>query len=238
MPLLHSHYVQQTFRGRATGLLTIGGIDTEPKVTEAVESLTWRALQHLETEGTFPEIRSWRLAYSTMALKTTRYRCASKALFRRLRPEGTRTSLHALFDPHNVALVAYDLPVSVCDFEIIAEDLTVHRAIGRDVYLTFTCDVEAADLSKVIFANDDGTIHVLRLPDRQSRKSTVSPETTQALSVIEALHYGSGAGVQRILEGLVRKISETVGPTASSEFLTSVIAALQTRKDLGKDHVD
>ncbi|MGR3603269.1 MAG: phenylalanine--tRNA ligase beta subunit-related protein [Heliomarina sp.] len=223
MPLLHSHYVQQTFRGRAIGLLTIGGIETEPKVTEAVDPLTSPALQRLETEGAFPEIRSCRRAYSTMALKPTRSRCASEALLRRLRPEGTRTSLDPLFDPCNVALVAYDLHVSVCDFENFAEDLTVHRAMVRDVYLTFTRDVEAPDISEVIFADDAGTAHACRLPNRQSRKSAVSPETTQELSVIEPLNHGCSADIQRILEELARKTSDT-------SFLSS--------NDMGKHHVD
>lgn len=238
MPLLHSHYVQQTFRGIATGLLTIRGIETEPKVTEAVDAMTSPALHRLETEGALPGIRSWRRAYSTMALKPTRSRFATKALLRRVRPEGTRPSLLPLFDPFNVAMAAYDLYVSVCDFEHIAEDLTVHRAMVRNVYLTVTGDVEAPDLSEVIFADEAGNAHARRLPNRLSRQSAVSPETTQELSVIEPLHHGSGANVQRIVEGLARKISDTVGPTASSEFLTSVIAALLTRKDLGNDHVD
>ena len=42
-----------------------------------------------KTEAELPEIQAWRRAYPKMGLKPTQYHCASEALLRRLRKEGS-----------------------------------------------------------------------------------------------------------------------------------------------------
>jgi hypothetical protein len=64
-------------------------------------------------ESELPAIQAWRRAFARMGLKPTQYRCASEALLRRLRKEGTLPPLHPLVDLCNAVSVAYAVPVAV-----------------------------------------------------------------------------------------------------------------------------
>ena len=93
-------------------------------------------------------------AYSTMGLKPTQYRCASEALLRRLRKDGSLPKLHPLIDLCNAASVAYAVPVAVFDLDHVKGDLCVRQANGDERYLAFSGTIETPDVGEIIFADD------------------------------------------------------------------------------------
>lgn len=140
------------------------------------------------SEGEFPEIQAWRRAFSAMGLKPTQYRCASEALLRRYRKEGSLPALHPLIDLCNAASLAFAIPVAVFDTSKIAGMMTVRIARGDEIYETFAGEIEHPEPGEVIFADDGGRAHARRWTNRQSGWSAVRADTAQALIVTEALH--------------------------------------------------
>ena len=172
-----------------------------------------------------------------MGLKPTQYRCASEALLRRLRRDGTLPKLHPLIDICNAASVAYAIPVAVFDLDHVAGNLMVRRAKGDEAYLAFSGEIETPDPDEVIFADDEGGAHARRWANRQSRRSAVSAVTTRALIVAEAVHEDSGADVQRLADELDSMIAEAFGIAPKTKVLLSPSSEYVSGQDDGGDHV-
>lgn len=173
-----------------SGALLVGDIDAKADASAAISRLTAIADQRLAaaSEGELPEIQAWRRAFSAMGLKPTQYRCASEALLRRYRKEGSLPALHPLIDLCNAASLAFAIPVAVFDTGQIAELLTVQLAEGDEIYETFSGETEHPESGEVIFADAAGRAHARRWTNRQSGWSAVRSDTTRALIVAEALH--------------------------------------------------
>ena len=173
-----------------TGLVVLRDLPLGMDVTESIARLQADALCRLATgpEGEMPAIRAWRAAFSTMGLKPTQYRCASEALLRRLRKDGTLPTLHPVVDVCNAASAAYGVPVAAFDLDKVVGYLTVRPATGEEVYRTFGGTTEHPKAGEIIFADDGGGAHARRWTNRQSAESAVSPKTRTALIVIEGLH--------------------------------------------------
>jgi len=239
MRFLYSRYMQQTFPGRKTGILELDGIRPDADVAATAAALTGRAVQRFaaDTEGTFPEIQAWRRAYSTMGLKPTQYRCASEALLRRLRKDGSLPKLHPLIDLCNAASVAYAIPVAVFDRDHVAGDLSVNQAKGDERYLAFSGETETPDPDEIIFADENGNAHARRWANRQSAKSAVSAGTTRALIVTEALHEIGAEDIRKLTEELAKVIAKEFGVDPKTDLLLSPDAVYQSANGKGGDHV-
>ena len=188
------------------GLAAAAMVTTVPSVDASA------AAAHLETarqrlaagpEGQFPEIQAWRRAFTAMGVKATQYRCASESLLRRLRRDGDLPRVHPLVDVCNAVSAAYAIPVAVLDLDRVTGDLEVRYATGAETYLTFGGAEEHPAPGEVTFADDAGHAHARRWTNRQSGLSAVSPATTRALIVTEALHPGAAADIARITADLV-----------------------------------
>lgn len=164
------------------------------------------------TESSFPEIQAWRRAFSRMGLRPTDYRCASEALLRRFRREGTLPRLHPLVDLCNAISLATAIPIAVFDLERIEGDLTVRHATGTERYLTFGGEVESPKPGEVVFADAAANVHARRWTNRQSGLSAVHPETRAVLIVAEAMHATGEEDVSALVETLTTELVKGWGP--------------------------
>jgi DNA/RNA-binding domain of Phe-tRNA-synthetase-like protein len=131
-------------------------------------------------ESQFPEIAAWRRAFSQMGLRPTQYRCASEALLRRFRKDGSLPSIHPLVDVCNAVSLAYAIPIAVFDLDQVTGNLTVRHATGTETYATFAGDTETPEAGEVIFADDAGHAHARRWTNRQSGRSAIRPEPSRS----------------------------------------------------------
>lgn len=210
-PEIRSRFPQ--LRSRA---LLVDGVDATADPSAEIARLNAIADQRLATasEGEFPEIQAWRRAFSAMGFKPTQYRCASEALLRRYRKEGTLPALHPLIDLCNAASLAFAIPVAVFDTSKVRGAMTVRLADGDEAYETFSGEMEHPEPGEVVFADDSGRAHARRWTNRQSGWSAVRAETAQALIVAEALHDAAATDVPRII-GELNAAVERVWPAAS-----------------------
>jgi len=170
-------------------------------------------------ESEMPEIAAWREAFSKMGLKPTQYRCASEALLRRYRKEGSMPSFHPLVDYLNYVSMAYGIPIAAYDSEKISDGITVRPADGSETYVTFQDEIEHPAPDETIFADRDGNAHSRRWTHRQSARSVVTPNTDRVLIVAEALHPNARRDLQSLGQELQAGLTEAgVRITASKEL--------------------
>jgi DNA/RNA-binding domain of Phe-tRNA-synthetase-like protein len=204
----HASEIWRDFPELVPGVLFAEGIAGDVSVGDRAEFYGAVAASRLATasEGELPEIRAWRRAFSRMGLEPTRYRCASEALLRRFRKEGSLPRIHPLVDLCNAVSLAFAIPVAVFDVAEIAEHLEVRRATGDETYLAFSGETESPEPEEVIFADTARRVHARRWTNRQSASSAVRETTTSVLIVAEALHDGAQADVERLTAALADEL--------------------------------
>ena len=194
---------------QSRGLL-IDGINRNADPNAAISQLTAIAENRLAyaTEGEFPEIKAWRRAFSAMGYKPTQYRCASEALLRRFRMEGSLPALHPLVDLCNATSLAFAIPVAVFDVEKINGILSIRHADGDEVYETFGGNTESPEQGEIIYADDSRRAHARRWTNRQSGWSAINSETKAALIVTEALHETAQQDTDKLINSLMTTLKQ------------------------------
>ncbi len=211
-------------------MLAVEGITSDVDVSPRVAELTAVAELRLaeSTEGELPEIQAWRRAFSKLGLKPTQYRCASEALLRRLRKEGSLPQINPLVDLCNAASAAFAIPVAALDVDGIADYVEVRYATGSETYLAFSGETEHPEPGEVVFADAAGRAHARRWTNRQSAASAVRDETAAAVIVAEALHASAGVDVAR----LVAELADAIGREWSKAVATRILTAGSPRFEL------
>jgi DNA/RNA-binding domain of Phe-tRNA-synthetase-like protein len=162
-----------------------------------------------------------------MGLKPTQYRSAAEALLRRFRREVDLPRLHPLVDLCNVVSLAFALPVAVFDLAGVEEYLEVRHARGDEQYLAFSGEIETPDPHEVIFADAANQVHARRWTFRQSRRSTIGPETRHVLIVSEGLHPSANVDVPALIDALVVGITALGSAPRQKAILTAAIPRLE-----------
>jgi DNA/RNA-binding domain of Phe-tRNA-synthetase-like protein len=222
MHFRHSTDIWDDFPELVAGALVAEAIAADASVQPRLAKLTAIAERRLaaHAEGALPEIRGWRRAFSRMGVKPTQYRCASEALLRRYRKEGSLPQIHPLVDLCNAVSLAFAIPVAVFDVAKIADYLEVRYAAGSEIYDAFSGETEFPEQHEVVFADGANRAHARRWTNRQSAYSAVRRETRTALIVAEAMHASAHEDVQRLVSILAAEIGAVWSVRASTERLT------------------
>lgn len=150
-----------------------------------------------------PSIAAWRRAFSQFGAKPTQYRNAAEALLRRLTKHGDIPSISTLVDIGNLVSIRYAMPVAVFDLAGIAGPITVRFARGDERFTDLgSSDSVSPDAGEVVFVDTDGVVSARRWCWRQSAQSATSPDTVEALVVIEGLHDTAGDDIEAALDDL------------------------------------
>lgn len=205
----HSTDIWRSYPELVPGVVLADGLGATAAVGPRVAEYYRVAESRLATtsEAELPEIQAWRRAFSRMGLKPTQYRCASESLLRRFRKEHTLPQIHPLIDLCNALSLACAIPIAVFDCAKITGYIEVRHATGAETYLAFSGEEEHPEPGEVIFADHAARAHARRWTNRQSRHSAVSPDTTAALIVAEAMHSTAEADMQRLTATIVDELT-------------------------------
>lgn len=219
----HSPQIWQQFPQLVPAVLVAGLIRPEVNVEPRLSLWFERARQRLDglTESQLPEVNAWRRVYTVMGLKPTQYRSAAEALLRRFRKENDLPRLHPLVDLCNAISLAFALPIAVFDLDYVDQYLEVRHARGVEQYLSFGEEIETPPPGEVIFADAADHVHARRWTFRQSRQSTIRPETSRVLIVSEAMHPTAPADEQALLDALVTELGANWGAPQITAILTA-----------------
>lgn len=218
----HAADLRRAYPELVAGVVRVDGISSGVDTTALAAPFLGAARARLAgaTEAELPEVDAWRRVFARMGLKPTQYRCASEALLRRLRQDGTLPLLHPLVDLANAISVAFAIPVAVFDLDGVTGSLEVRFADGTERYQTFGGEVEVPAPGEVIFRDAEGWAHARRWTNRQSGRSAVRPETSRVLIVSEGVHAAAAEDVPRVIEALATGIGEAWGATPRSAVLS------------------
>ncbi|MGY5805404.1 B3/B4 domain-containing protein [Rhizobium sp. LEGMi12c] len=205
----HSNEMWSEFPELVPGVLFAEGITSTVDVGDRIAGYHVIAADRLMQgpEGEMAEIQAWRRSFSKMGLKPTQYRCASEALLRRFRQEGSLPRLHPLVDFCNAISIAFAIPIAVFDLAKISGDLEVRHASGSESYLTFSGETEHPEAREVIFADGAGQAHARRWTNRQSGLSAVRNDTHSVLIIAEALHESAGSDVATLMDAITAELT-------------------------------
>jgi DNA/RNA-binding domain of Phe-tRNA-synthetase-like protein len=205
----HVPEIWENFPQLVPGLMVVDGVHQDVDVEEHLQPRYEQARERLsrEKESQMPEIAAWRRAYSQMGFKPSKYRSAAEALLRRFKRENDMPRLHPLVDICNAVSLSSALPVAVFDLERVEEYLEVCYADGTEEYLSFSGETEAPSPGEVIFVDAANQVHARRWTFRQSRTSTIRPETSRVLILSEGLHETADQDVGAVTDALSEIIS-------------------------------
>jgi DNA/RNA-binding domain of Phe-tRNA-synthetase-like protein len=219
----HAAEIWHTFPELAAGVTYLSGVHTGVSVDAALVRHLERASSSLQagSESDLPPIHAWRRAFARMGLKPTQYRCASEALLRRLRKDGSLPRVHPLVDLCNAVSAAYAIPVAVFDLNHVAGTLEVRRAEGDEDSLAFGGEHERPEAGEVVFVDAQRRVHARRWCNRQSAWSAVRPATSEVLIVAEGMHDTAASDVRDLVDTLVAEVTAVWGSQAQHTMLTS-----------------
>jgi len=225
----HSPEIWQEFPQLVAGLLVVDGIHPQIDVEARIQPWYQRARERLSQgpESQLPEIAAWRRAYTQMGLKPTKYRSAAEALLRRFKREDDLPRLHPLVDLCNALSLAFAMPVAVFDVAHVDSYIEVRHATGTEQYLAFSGEIENPAPEEVIFADAASQVHARRWTFRQSRLSTITPETRKVLIVNEGLHESAGTDVRALIDA----VAETTTALWSVPLQQAILTAESPRLD-------
>jgi len=218
----HAAEIWRDFPELVPGVLVATGITADVSVDRPIDRYTAIAAERLEgsTESELPEISAWRRTFARMGLKPTQYRCASEALLRRFRKEGSLPRIHPLIDVCNAISLAFAIPVAAIDTSRVTDGIEVRYAVGDERYDTFSGDVESPPIGEVVFADAAGRAHARRWTNRQSGHSAVSDSTSSVLIVAEAMHETAAADMDRLIAALDEELRSIWTTSSRSALLT------------------
>ncbi|HMD94241.1 MAG TPA: phenylalanine--tRNA ligase beta subunit-related protein [Trebonia sp.] len=222
MDFRHSGEIWRDFPELVPGVVFADGITPDVAADDRVARFTATARSRLAgvTESELPEIQAWRRAFTRMGLKPTQYRCASEALLRRFRKDGTLPRWHPLVDVCNAVSLAFAVPVAVFDIAKISGRLEVRYAAGDEDYLTFSGQAEHPSPREVIFADQAGQVHARRWTNRQSGLSAVQYSTATALIVAEAMHDSAPSDVPELIAAVTAELNAIWSITPAATVLS------------------
>jgi DNA/RNA-binding domain of Phe-tRNA-synthetase-like protein len=224
MEFSHAGQIWADFPELAAGVAFATGITASGREAVADRAARFYAAAdaHLagSSEAELPQTQAWRRAFARMGLKPTQYRCASEALLRRYKKEGSLPSIHPLVDLCNAISLAFAIPVAVFDVDHVAGALQVRYATGAESYLAFSGERERPYAGEVIFADDADQVHARRWTNRQSALSAVSSETTTVLIVAEAMHECAAADVTALIATVAAELAAVLFVPVHTGFLS------------------
>lgn len=154
-----------------------------------------------------PHIAAWREAYRAFGAKPQRTRNSLEALMRRADKGLPR--VNALTDIYNAISILHGLPVGGEDLSRYAGPARLVRATGEEPFETVAGGepiTEHPEPGEVIWCDDAG-VTCRRWNWRQGRRTALSPQTTSAFFILDALEPLDDAG----LEEAARALAEALG---------------------------
>ncbi len=221
------------FPAARVGLVIAHGIDnTRAEAAAGSMLLAEVAATAAELEGAdmagHPAVAPWRAAYASFGVKPSKFRSSIESLLRsaqsgRLRP------INPLVDLYNTVSLRHRLPCGGEDLAAIVGDIRLTRARGDEPFRTIGAEKdEPPQPGEVIYADGAGAI-CRCLNWREADRTRLTPATTDAILVIEALGAHPPAQLAAALDELAALVAEHLGGATR----TAVVDRARPAAELG-----
>lgn len=176
-----------------------------------------------------PAVAPWRAAYARFGAKPSKFRSSIESLLRAAQA-GRARSISPLVDLYNAVSLRHHLPCGGEDLAALAGDVLLTRARGGESFRTIGAAAdEPPAAGEVIYADDLGAI--CRCWNwREADRTKLTPQTSDALLVIEALPEHSPAQLDRALAELAALVAAHLGGRTRQAVLTRGAPAIALRE--------
>lgn len=172
-----------------------------------------------------PHVAAWREAYRAFGAKPQRTRNSLEALLRRV--ESGLPRVNRLTDLYNAVSLLHQIPLGGEDLHAYAGSPRLIRATGQEAFDTSANGepvVEHPDPGEVVWVDDAG-VTCRRWNWRQARRTQLTPATTAAVFILDALVPMTDADLTaagaelvdhlRSLDSAIRVASRLLGATGA-----------------------
>ncbi len=162
-----------------------------------------------------PHLAAWRDAYRAFGAKPQRTRPSVEALLRRLEPDGL-PRIDRITDVYNAVSIAHLLPIGGEDRGAYTGAPRLVRAEGSEPFDTTAGGkpvVEHPDAGEVVWRDDAG-VTCRRWNWRQGVRTRITPDTTSALFILDALDPLTDDAVSAAADALTEALL-ALGPDAT-----------------------
>lgn len=168
--------------------------------------------------ATHPAVAPWRDAYRRFGVKPSRYRSSIESLLRSARG-GVVRSINPLVDCYNAVSLRHLLPCGGEDLDAIRGDLRLTVAAGGEPFVPLgATEDDPPTPGEIVYADDAGI--VCRAWNwREADRTKLTPATTRAILVIEALPPRTRDDLRAACDELATRVGETLGATCQVALL-------------------
>ncbi|MEK9177168.1 MAG: phenylalanine--tRNA ligase beta subunit-related protein [Patescibacteria group bacterium] len=209
------------------GVVDTRGVDnakTLPEVGALLEEVaegTRNYFATLESPAKHPHIAAWRGAYKKFGSDPHEYRCSAEALVRRVLKGGSLPRINTLVDLYNLISLKYVLPVGGENTDAIEGDLVLALASGTEEFIRLNgTENEPPKQGEAVY-KDDGGVVCRRWNWREAERTKMTPETVNAIIVIDAVAPIERSAVEVATEELATLVKRYCGGEVRSEVRTA-----------------
>jgi DNA/RNA-binding domain of Phe-tRNA-synthetase-like protein len=219
--------IEEPFRALFTealiGIVVAQGIDNRGDDEVAQEALTIASVDAAAAVAGYdpappPAVAPWREAYGRFGVKPSRYRSSIEGLLRSAAAGGPR-SINPLVDLYNTISLRHLLPCGGEDLDAVAGDLRLTVATGGEAFVPLGSTEESPPgPGEVVYADDAGI--VCRAWNwREAERTKLTPATTRAVLVIEALPPRTADELRAACEELAAAVADHLGARCRVDLL-------------------
>lgn len=170
--------------------------------------------------GKDPRVQAWRKAYRMFGCDPHEYRCSSEALTRQVLKGNTIWGINPLVDCYNFISLKYTVPVGGEDVDTIIGDVVLKRAAGTEEFIRLGGkDNEPPEAGEVVYADQKGVL-CRRWNWREADRTKLTPQTTTAILVIEAIPPMTAEQLQQATAELAQLVEQWCGAKTQQAVLS------------------
>ncbi|HZH60588.1 MAG TPA: phenylalanine--tRNA ligase beta subunit-related protein [Metabacillus sp.] len=160
------------------------------------------------------EISEWRKIFKTIGTDPNRYRPSNEALYRRVQKQQFLHPVNSAVDLNNFLSLQYRIPLGIYDLDKLSGQVTIRIGSNEDSYLAIN-EREVQLSKKLLSADNEGAFGS---PYVDSKRSAVTPATTQALHIIYLQPSMDHDESDQLLQALSTMFTQIHGGTASYQI--------------------
>lgn len=174
-------------------------------------------------------IQTWRKAYQQFKIKKGT-RSSVEALLKRVKNGQTLRPINPLVDIYNAISLKYGIPAGGEDIDCFAGDLRLDVAKGGEHFVTYGSDEDEPALAgEVIYRDDEGAV-VRSFNWRESVRTMLTPETTNAFMCMEQVDASRLEDLKAALTELGQMMHERLGARCEMYILTAQHPSIPLQK--------
>jgi DNA/RNA-binding domain of Phe-tRNA-synthetase-like protein len=216
----------ELFPDATIGVVVARDIDNQPDGRSTIGALLQAAVADASTRlgeadlATHPAIAPWRDAYRRFGMKPAKFRSSIENLLRSARAHGIR-EINPLVDIYNAVSLKHWLPCGGEDLRTVRGDIHLTRASGGEYFVPLgSSEEQPPQPGEVIYHDDEGVL-CRSWNWREAERTKLTPDTSNAILVIEGLPEMGRAAVEAACTELANLVRQHLGGQTSVELLNA-----------------